>query len=202
MRGLRPSSQKYLQLPRFRYHWAKKHQKVLQLSPLDSGRTPPCSCCPAPHLAHWLRTLRNHSHSVYLHVVQFFGCICSFFPEQGLYFLPQTVIVLEQILVIGLELSERRPGQILKRTAVSLQTPSGLLAREGCCPLAGSWEQGAASPSLESSSESWGLAFLIHQIAPLKVAVSSSSSQDPHFVIDCQDCSNLLHRSDKIKSWA
>ena len=97
------------------------------------------------------------------------------------------MIVLEQILVIGLELSERRPGQILKRTAVSFQAPSGLLAREGCCPPAGSWEQGAASPSLGGSSESWGLAFLIHQIAALKVSVSSSSSQDPHFVIDCQD---------------
>lgn len=171
------------------------------MSPLDSGRTPSCSCCPVPHLARWPRTLSNRSHSIYLQVVQFFGCICSFFPEQGLYFLPQTVIMLEQILIIGLELSERRPGQILKRTALSFQAPSGLLAREGCCPLAGSWEQGAASPSLESSSESWGLAFLIHHIAPFKVSVSSSSSQVPHFVIDLSRlCSYLLHRFDKIKS--
>ena len=90
-------------IAQFRYHLAEKHQKVLQLSPLDSGSAPSCSYCPAPHLAAWPRTLSKHSHSIYIQVVQFFGCMCSFFPEQGLYFLPQTVIMLEQILIFGLE---------------------------------------------------------------------------------------------------
>ena len=82
-------------------------ERLTQLStgtPLDSGSAPSCSYCPAPHLAAWPRTLSKHSHSIYIQVVQFFGCMCSFFPEQGLYFLPQTVIMLEQILIFGLEL--------------------------------------------------------------------------------------------------